>query len=47
MTIVEHLTELREVRTGPAFTPDDLIDFHLLLRGEDWADQLSATPRDT
>lgn len=30
---------------GPALTPDDLIDFHLLLEREDWFEQLvSLTP---
>jgi hypothetical protein len=44
---VWHLpAELTEVRSGPAFTSDDLIDFHLLLRSEDWAEQLTRTPGD-
>jgi hypothetical protein len=34
--------ELREQRVGPALTPDDLLDFHLLLEREDWADDLAA-----
>ncbi len=25
---------------GPAFTADDLLDFHELLQGDDWFDQL-------
>lgn len=25
---------------GPRFTPDDLLDFHLLLEGSDWFDSL-------
>jgi predicted RNA-binding Zn-ribbon protein involved in translation (DUF1610 family) len=28
--------------TGPALTPDDLIDFHTLLDRDDWFDQLLA-----
>lgn len=28
---------------GPAFTPDDLIDLHLLLDRTDWFDRLRAT----
>ena len=27
---------------APAFTTDDLLDFHLLLRGDDWASSLSS-----
>jgi hypothetical protein len=37
--------ELGERRRGPALTPDDLLDFHLLLRRDDWVEQLEdATP---
>lgn len=32
--------ELQECRTGPAFTHDDLLDFHDLLSGDDWLDEL-------
>ena len=28
---------------GPAFTKDDLLDFHLLLASEDWFSQLTAS----
>ncbi len=28
---------------GPAFTPDDLLDFHQLLESDSWFDELSAT----
>jgi hypothetical protein len=34
--------ELLEDRDGPRFTPDDLLDFHLLLRQDDWFEQLTA-----
>ena len=33
--------ELREQHRGPVLTPDDLLDFHLLLQREDWADDLA------
>ncbi len=33
--------ELREQHDGPAFTPDDMLDFHLLLDGGDWANRLA------
>jgi hypothetical protein len=32
--------ELTERRSGPAFTHDDLLDFHELLRGDDWQQEL-------
>ncbi len=32
--------ELAEHRSGPSFTTDDLLDFHLLLRGDAWHDEL-------
>lgn len=33
--------ELREPRgTGPAFTHDDLLDFHAVLEGDDWLAEL-------
>jgi hypothetical protein len=32
--------ELGEHRGGPSFTTDDLLDFHLLLRGDAWHDEL-------
>ena len=34
--------ELREQHRGPVLTPDDLLDFHLLLEGDSWADDLAA-----
>jgi hypothetical protein len=44
---VWHLpAELTERRKGPALTSDDLIDFHLLLQQEDWAEGLAAIARD-
>lgn len=33
-------TELRERPSGPALTPDDLLDFHLLLERDDWQDRV-------
>ncbi len=32
--------ELRERRNGPAFTHDDLLDFHHLLDNEEWIESL-------
>lgn len=32
--------ELRERKAGPAFTHDDLLDFHHELEGDDWFDRL-------
>jgi hypothetical protein len=32
--------ELSEPRPGPAFTHDDLLDFHELLEGDDWQQAL-------
>jgi predicted RNA-binding Zn-ribbon protein involved in translation (DUF1610 family) len=34
--------ELHEAHSGPAFTHDDLLDFHMLLERDDWTDQLVA-----
>ncbi len=34
--------ELNEPRDGAALTHDDLLDFHDLLAGDDWMDQLIA-----
>ncbi|MEX0664827.1 MAG: hypothetical protein WD598_08680 [Acidimicrobiia bacterium] len=39
--------ELQEAHDGPALTPDDLLDFHLLLERGDWADHLNALVGDT
>ena len=33
--------ELNESRIGPPLTPDDLLDFHLLLQEDGWFDRLS------
>jgi hypothetical protein len=33
--------ELGERPTGPSLTNDDLLDFHLLLRGDDWTTSLA------
>lgn len=32
--------EIREAHSGPAFTFDDLLDFHLLLQRSDWFENL-------
>lgn len=32
--------ELREARSGPTLTPDDLLDFHLLLQDDVWFDDV-------
>ncbi len=32
--------ELTEARTGPALSPDDLLDFHQMLEGDDWFSDL-------
>ena len=37
--------ELSESRVGAPLTPDDLLDFHLLLEGGDWYEQLAAEVR--
>ena len=37
--------ELTEARIGAPLTPDDLLDFHLLLEGGDWYEQLAAEVR--
>lgn len=37
--------ELLETREGPTLTPDDLLDFHLLLRDDDWFAELSEMVR--
>ena len=45
---VWHLpAEFMEERRGPVFTSDDLIDFHLLLQDEDWAERLTSSPHDS
>ena len=38
--------ELDERRSSPAFTHDDLLDFHDLLQGDDWQRQLLGSPFD-
>jgi len=35
-------TELDEHPAGPAFTPDDLLDFHVLLQEDTWHERLLA-----
>ncbi len=37
--------ELLEMHDGPSIRPDDLLDFHLLLRQDDWFDQLTEVVR--
>ena len=37
--------ELNESRVGATLTPDDLLDFHLLLAGDNWFEQLAAEVR--
>jgi len=37
--------EAREEREGPALTPDDLLDFHLLLQTEGWFESLAEVVR--
>ena len=37
--------ELNESRIGPPLTPDDLLDFHLLLAGNTWFSDLAAEVR--
>ena len=32
--------ELNEPRTGPTLTPDDLLDFHLMLQDDCWFDEV-------
>ena len=32
--------ELAEPRVGPVLQPDDLLDFHLMLEGDDWFAEL-------
>lgn len=34
--------ELAEARSGPTLTPDDLLDFHLMLQREGWFEALAA-----
>lgn len=41
-----HPAELDEVHSGPAFTHDDLLDFHRLLDGDDWFSELVDTVAD-
>jgi hypothetical protein len=37
--------ELLEAHTGPALTPDDLLDFHVLLQRPDWMEELERSDR--
>ncbi|HEY7106031.1 MAG TPA: hypothetical protein VH986_06495 [Acidimicrobiia bacterium] len=39
--------ELDEHPDGPALTPDDLLDLHMLLNGDGWFDELVALVRRT
>jgi hypothetical protein len=39
--------ELDERPDGPALTPDDLLDLHVLLNGDGWFDELVALVRGT
>ena len=39
--------ELAEPREGPALTPDDLLDLHVLLAADGWFDDLVALVRRT
>ncbi len=34
--------ELAEARSGPPLTPDDLLDFHVLLEHDDWFASLAS-----
>lgn len=38
--------ELSEPHEGPPIAPDDLLDFHLMLQGEDWFDRLAESVGD-
>lgn len=38
--------ELHERRAGPAFTHDDLLDFHNLLEGDAWMDEVLGSSSD-
>ena len=38
--------EMREQHGGPVLTPDDLLDFHLLLERDDWAEHLASLTED-
>jgi hypothetical protein len=39
-TVWELPEEVREIHPGPAFSFDDVLDFHLLLEQPDWFDSL-------
>jgi hypothetical protein len=39
--------ELHESHCGPMLTPDDLLDFHLLLQTESWFDSVAEAVRRT
>lgn len=47
MQVWRRPTELLETHDGPPLTPDDLLDFHLLLREEDWFARLHEMVRGT
>lgn len=42
----ERVVRPRGTPAGPAFTPDDVLDLHLLLEREDWFSELLAADRD-
>jgi predicted RNA-binding Zn-ribbon protein involved in translation (DUF1610 family) len=42
-TVWELPEEAREARPGPAFTADDILDFHMLLERQDWFEHLLKT----
>lgn len=39
--------ELHEAHAGPTLTPDDLLDFHLLLQTDGWFEQVAEEVRRT
>lgn len=41
VTVVKAPLELAETHVGPAINADDLLDFHLLLQGDMWFDDLA------
>jgi hypothetical protein len=47
MQVWRRPAELLEPHDGPAFTPDDLLDFHLLLRQDHWFGEVHEMVRRT
>ncbi len=45
MQVWRRPAELDEAHDGEPLTPDDLLDFHLLLEGDDWHEQLTEMVR--